>query len=189
MNNELKKTCTRSLFMQFKRKFSMHPNNQTTCTLRDLASLKQTACLCLIPSRSSALYVRTQTSTGTCVSDCIGGCQNMRMHLQKAGACTVTCTVCVCVFVHLNCRIMCGCMRGCMHSYVCVWNWDDQNVRCEQSKLMCWIHHRLNHLVNFAAHVTRVYCLFWVSLSLPQSFFAETTLRIQRIFSLAACFD
>lgn len=97
MNNELKKTCTRSLFMQFKREFSMHPNNQTTCTLRDLASLKQTACLCLIPSRSSALYVRTQTSTGTCVSDCIGGWLKICACICKKPVLVLSHAPCVCV--------------------------------------------------------------------------------------------
>lgn len=176
-----------SLFMPFKWKFSMHPNSQRA--LHELASWKQHVCVWFhlahplsLSFALCAMCTHTNHYRYMHVSDCIGGCQNMRMHLRKS-----RCPYCHMhrVFVHLNCRIIMLWVYAWLHMYlyVCIWNWDDRNVM--------WTI-EIDAIYPSSIESSSQFCCSWnacllsissVSLSLPQSFFAETTLvSIQRIF-------
>lgn len=73
------------------------------------------------------------------VSDCIGGCQNTRMHLQKAGASAVMHTECVCLSISQLPDNVCGCVCVLVrHLSVCIWNWDDRRcVMWERDRNWC----------------------------------------------------
>lgn len=128
--------------MQFKRKF-IHAPKQPTCAAIWLHGNSMFVWFYLTFSSSLILlltllhgcilymYIWVQPLQ-VHVSDCIGGCQNMRMHLQKAGA--LSCSVLV--FVHLNCRIKCGCIRG----RVFVFGIETTNLWCMWSQLMWYIY-------------------------------------------------
>lgn len=78
----------------------MQPPSQRAVQFFSLATWKQRVCrsLYLFFNCSHLLVVRVvhvymaHTPLQVHITDCIGSCQNMRMHLQKAGA--LSCTVC-----------------------------------------------------------------------------------------------